>query len=72
MKRTVLSVLMMLTTLAAVADEGMWLVKGIDAHMYNRMRRMGLKLKPEALYNEQSPALCDAVVAINAAWAAAA
>lgn len=43
----------------------MWLVKGIDAQMYNRMRRMGLKLKPEALYNEQSPALCDAVVAIN-------
>lgn len=65
MKRTVLSVLMMLTTLAAIADEGMWLVKGIDAQMYNRMRRMGLKLKPEALYNEQSPALCDAVVAIN-------
>lgn len=56
---------MMFTTLAALADEGMWLVKGVDAQMYRRMKKMGLRLKADELYSEQSSALCDAVVAVN-------
>ena len=55
----------MSTTLAAFADEGMWLVKDIDAQMYRNMRKMGLRLKSNELYNEQSAALADAVVAVN-------
>ncbi len=56
---------MMFTTLAAFADEGMWLVNGVDAQMYRRMKKMGLRLKADELYSEHSPALCDAVVAVN-------
>ena len=55
----------MFTALTASADEGMWLVKGIDAQMYKQMRKMGLKLAPEQIYNENGTALADAVVAVN-------
>lgn len=65
MKRYIISILMMLTTLAASADEGMWLIKDIDAQMYRQMRKMGLRLKADDLYNEQHAALADAVVAVN-------
>lgn len=65
MKRNIISILMLLTTLAASADEGMWLIKDIDAQMYRQMRKMGLRLKADDLYNEQHAALADAVVAVN-------
>lgn len=46
------------------ADEGMWLIQDLGA-IYPRMRSYGLKMKPEMLYNETTPALADAVVAID-------
>lgn len=48
----------------AAADEGMWLINNLET-IYARMRAEGLKLKPEAIYNEAIPALADAVVAVD-------
>lgn len=48
----------------ASADEGMWLVNRLG-EIYPRMRAEGLKLRPEALYDESAPALADAVVAVD-------
>lgn len=61
-----LSLIAMLTTLAASADEGMWLVNGIDSRLASQMRRAGLRLKPSEIWNDgRSGALTDAVVAVN-------
>ena len=60
-----LSLLAMFTTLAVSADEGMWLVNGVDAKMYRQMRKAGLRLPLSGIYNGQGGALTDAVVAVN-------
>ncbi|MEG2023767.1 MAG: S46 family peptidase [Alistipes sp.] len=46
------------------ADEGMWLIHRI-AEIYPQMRAEGLKLKDTEIFNENSPALYDAVVAVD-------
>lgn len=50
---------------AASADEGMWLVSTFRDAIYPQMKREGLKLKPGEIYNEESPALCSAIVAVD-------
>lgn len=57
----VLAVLLMQT---AAADEGMWMVQQLGG-VYPKMKAEGLKLPLEEIYNEASPALCDAVVAVD-------
>ena len=54
----------MFIALTASADEGMWLVNGIDRQLYGRMRREGLRLRPEALYGGEA-SIADAVVAVD-------
>lgn len=49
----------------AAADEGMWLIQQLGRGVYPQMRAEGLKLKPGEIYNESSPALSDAVVAVD-------
>lgn len=51
--------------LAMSADEGMWLVHLLNGNIYKQMRSEGLKLKAGEIYNELSPALCNAVVAVD-------
>ncbi len=55
-------ILAMQTTLA---DEGMWMIQNVGKSAYPAMRKGGLKLKVEEIFNEQSPALHDAVVAVD-------
>ena len=50
---------------AASADEGMWLVSTFQNMIYPQMKKEGLKLKPGEIYNEESPALCNAIVAVD-------
>lgn len=50
---------------AASADEGMWLVSTFQEVIYPQMKKEGLKLRPGEIYNEHSPALCSAVVAVD-------
>ncbi len=59
------TLLIALLPLSAAADEGMWLVNTFQHSIYPQMKKTGLKLKANEIYNEQSPALCNAIVAIN-------
>ncbi len=49
---------------SAAADEGMWLMTRLG-DIYPRMRALGLKLRPEQIYDESKSALADAVVAVD-------
>lgn len=46
------------------ADEGMWLMHRLG-DIYPRMQALGLKIKDKEIYNEQTSALADAVVAVD-------
>lgn len=47
------------------ADEGMWLINAFEKNIYPMMKKQGLKLLPGEIYNENSPSLANAIVAIN-------
>ncbi|MEG0806920.1 MAG: S46 family peptidase [Alistipes sp.] len=65
MKKTIACVALLLVLWqGASADEGMWLIHRI-ASIYPQMRAEGLKLKDKEIFNEDSPALYDAVVAVD-------
>ena len=51
--------------ISAAADEGMWLVNTFQQVIYPQMKKAGVKLKPGEIYNEESPAICNAIVAID-------
>ena len=51
--------------ISAAADEGMWLVNTFQQVIYPQMKKAGIKLKPGEIYNEESPAICNAIVAID-------
>lgn len=55
----------LLLPIAASADEGMWMVNTFQHVIYPQMKKAGIKLKPGEIYNEASPAICSAVVAID-------
>ncbi len=65
MKKLLICFAALCVSFSAMADEGMWLVNTFESTIYPQMKKLGLKLKPGEIYNEQSPALCSAVVAIN-------
>lgn len=50
---------------SAAADEGMWMIQRLGDGVYAQMKAKGLKLKSQEIYNENSPALADAVVAVD-------
>ena len=47
------------------ADEGMWLVNLLDKNLTKKMQKEGLKLDPKQIYDENSAAISDAVVALD-------
>lgn len=53
-----------LLPVAASADEAV-LVSTFRDVIYPQMKKEGLKLKPGEIYNEESPALCNAIVAVD-------
>ena len=53
-----------LLPVAASADEGMWLINRLG-EIYPQMKSKGLKIKDKEIYNEQTSALADAVVAVD-------
>lgn len=66
MKKAILYLLIgVLLPVAASADEGMWLVSTFRDVIYPQMKREGVKLKPGEIYNEENPALCSAIVAVD-------
>lgn len=64
MKKLLLSIVAVFTLLPAHADEGMWLPYLIGKN-YDEMKRLGLKLSKEDLYNINRSSLKDAIVQFN-------
>ena len=64
MKKTLLIAALLLTSLSAFADEGMWMINTIDRMLEKRMKATGLKLDGRMIYDEEKESLSDAVVAL--------
>lgn len=60
-----LTAIALLSVHTVVADEGMWLIHNQLSSVYGSMRREGLRIGVDKIYNQSAPALADAVVAIN-------
>jgi len=48
------------------ADEGMYLLDQIDVNLFMKMRKMGLELSPEEIYNPEGTGLANAVINMGA------
>jgi hypothetical protein len=64
MKKLFIFVLASLLSFKAIADEGMWLLMFIGKN-YEQMKKQGLKLKPEDIYNINKASLKDAIVQLR-------
>ena len=62
MKKTILTLLLTVVSLAARADEGMWMLNNIDKPTADAMKALGLELTPLQLYNPEGESLKDCVV----------
>jgi hypothetical protein len=62
MRKLFLSISIFCLTLAANADEGMWLLKELNSQSVARMQEMGFTLPVDQLYHNTNPSLKDAVV----------
>lgn len=62
-----LSVAVLIPSVPAQADEGMWLVNAIDKALEKNMRARGLKLKAKEIYNADAPGatISDAIVSME-------
>jgi hypothetical protein len=61
-KLLVTSLLSLVMVLKSFADEGMWLPLLLGQQVYADMKKKGLKLTPEQLYNINKPSLKDAII----------
>ena len=62
MKHLLASLLLLVTAGQIHADEGMWVIKALNKQNLERMKELGFVLPFDELYNENNPALTDAVV----------
>jgi energy-converting hydrogenase A subunit M len=62
MRKLFLSISIFCLTLAANADEGMWLLKELNSQSVARMQEMGFTLPVDQIYHNTNPSLKDAVV----------
>lgn len=66
MKKTVLALALLLAaTVAANADEGMWMVNAISKALEANMKERGLLLSAGEIYNEEAGGLTDAIVSLD-------
>ena len=64
--KTITSLLIVLLSFFSVkADEGMWLPFLLNEHNYEDMKKMGLNLTPEQLYDINQSSLKDAIVSFG-------
>ena len=62
MKKSFLSLILILTSFSLSADEGMWMLHLLKRQKYPEMKRMGLKLEDYDIYNPDGASIKDAVV----------
>lgn len=65
MKKRLLIFVLMLGTLTAWADEGMWMVNAISRALEQNMTNAGCGLKANEIYNEDAVSLSDAIVSLD-------
>ena len=65
MKNKILSILIILISFSAIADEGMWLPQLLKSINEEDMKEKGLMLTADDLYNINNSSLKDAIVALN-------
>lgn len=65
LKCCLLTVVCLLASVAAMADEGMWMLGNLDKQTVRTLKEMGLKLKPKELYSPRKASLKDAVVSFG-------
>ena len=61
MKKTI-ALFLLLLSMKASADEGMWMLNKVDEQTAQAMKELGLQLTPSELYNPEGVSLKDAVV----------
>src|SRR5258706_13545577 len=62
MKKTIVSLILIISVFKAIADEGMWLPMLLGEQVYNDMVKKGLKLTKEQLYSINKASLKDAII----------
>ena len=65
LKCCLLTVVCLLASVTAIADEGMWMLVNLDKQTVRTLKEMGLKLKPKELYSPRKASLKDAVVSFG-------
>ena len=63
--RRAIALLLCLTALPALADEGMWMLGNLDKGTRRTLKELGLKLPANKLYHPKKPSLKDAVVSFG-------
>ena len=65
--KTILVFVALSLSLAASADEGLWLIQDLNAALEKKMRERGLKMPAKAVYDMESPGagVADAVVSLG-------
>ncbi len=67
MKRTMITLALLLSAFLSRADEGMWMINMLDEALQKRMQERGLALSAREIYNADAPgtSLADAVVSLQ-------
>ena len=65
LKYLLLAAVCLLASVAALADEGMWMPGNLDKPTARTLKKMGLELKPSELYSSRKASLKDAVVSFG-------
>lgn len=62
---TILTALLICPLHTAMADEGMWMVNLIEKGLMSKMKKAGLKLPANVIYDESAVSIKDAVVSLD-------
>lgn len=65
LKRVLFATLFSLLFVTAQADEGMWLINLLEKNLATKMKKEGLRLKSNVIYDEESPSISDAIVSLD-------
>lgn len=65
MKKYLIVLFVSFVSLQAIADEGMWLLMNIHRMNYEDMKKKGLQLTPEQIYDVNNSSLKDAIVSLG-------
>lgn len=61
-RHSFLLILLLVNILSARAGEGMWMVQSASSTIGNQLRKAGMILSPDSIYQEHASSLKDAVV----------